>query len=229
VLSDDISLNFENVTDSEGSKWLLMGRYKGNVQSYKYLCISNWTYLDYNICFNSTNNETTIVWTDQEACDVGNTTFNVTTYPVLTYDFSHLTTDCFNITRVNNWYWYNDTSSCGYYYNTTNTTDCLVTTCGDASCSASYQCSVGACVLDFNETQTTCCDDCGTPDPFTECKGGVLRDKPTERTLSDIGEGTGNLFTGMATPLMVFILLMALGTGLGYIMNSLGQSVSAKV
>jgi len=198
--------------------------------SYFYNCTSNWTATNYQYCLNSTNYKLDAVWVDNEVCDVdGNTTFNVTTYPTLDYVYSHLTKDCFNTTRVNNWFWFNDTSSCGYYYNTTNTTDCFVATCGDSNCSTSYQCSLGQCIFDYNETQTTCCNDCGVPDPFFTCTNNVLRERKTERSLSDIGSGLGNLFSGFGVPLMIFILLMALASALGYVFANFGQSVGSKV
>jgi hypothetical protein len=48
-------------------------------------------------------------------------------------------------------------------------------------------------------------------------------------TLSDIGVGIGALFTGMGSPLAVFIILLAVGTGVGYILASIGRRVGAKI
>jgi hypothetical protein len=196
--------------------------------------IINYTYSDlsygltstlYN-CLNSTNNQTTYIYNDTSSC--GYSVVNYT-YPTLNYVYSHLTKDCFNTTRVNNWFWFNDTSGCGNYYNTTNTTNCFVASCGDSNCSTSYQCSLGNCIFAYNETQQTCCNDCGVPDPFFTCTNNVLRERKTERSLSDIGSGVGNLFSGFGVPLMIFILLMALGTALGYVFSNFGQSVGSKV
>ena len=39
---------------------------------------------------------------------------------------------------------------------------------------------------------------------------GTLND-----TLTDIGSGIGSLFTGMGAPLAVFVILLAVGTGIG--------------
>jgi len=50
-----------------------------------------------------------------------------------------------------------------------------------------------------------------------------------ETTLTDIGQGIGSLFTGMGAPLAVFIVLLAVGTGIGYILTSIGRRVGAKV
>jgi len=52
---------------------------------------------------------------------------------------------------------------------------------------------------------------------------GTLND-----TLADIGAGLGGLFTGMGAPLAVFIILLAVGTGIGYILTSIGRRVGAK-
>jgi hypothetical protein len=48
-------------------------------------------------------------------------------------------------------------------------------------------------------------------------------------TLGDIGTGVGALFDGMGAPLAVFIILLAVGTGIGYILASIGRRVGAKV
>lgn len=48
-------------------------------------------------------------------------------------------------------------------------------------------------------------------------------------TLTDIGNGVGALFSGMGAPLAVFIILLAIGTGVGYILASIGRRVGAKV
>jgi hypothetical protein len=48
-------------------------------------------------------------------------------------------------------------------------------------------------------------------------------------TLEDIGNGIGSLFTGMGSPLAVFIILLAVGTGVGYILASVGRRVGAKI
>jgi hypothetical protein len=53
---------------------------------------------------------------------------------------------------------------------------------------------------------------------------GTLND-----TLFDIGAGLGSLFTGMGAPLAVFIILLAIGTGVGYILASIGRRVGAKI
>ncbi len=50
-----------------------------------------------------------------------------------------------------------------------------------------------------------------------------------ETTLSDIGAGIGSLFTGMGAPLAIFIILLAVGTGIGYILASIGRRVGAKI
>lgn len=47
-------------------------------------------------------------------------------------------------------------------------------------------------------------------------------------TLADIGAGLGGLFTGMGAPLAVFIILLAVGTGVGYILSSVGRRVGHK-
>ncbi len=48
-------------------------------------------------------------------------------------------------------------------------------------------------------------------------------------TLADIGAGIGGLFTGMGAPLAIFIILLAVGTGIGYILASIGRRVGAKI
>ena len=48
-------------------------------------------------------------------------------------------------------------------------------------------------------------------------------------TLGDIGSGLGALFDGMGPSLAVFIILLAVGTGVGYILASVGRRVGAKV
>lgn len=48
-------------------------------------------------------------------------------------------------------------------------------------------------------------------------------------TLSDIGAGIGGLFTGMGAPLAIFIILLAVGTGIGFILASIGKRVGAKI
>ena len=53
---------------------------------------------------------------------------------------------------------------------------------------------------------------------------GTLND-----TLGDIGNGLGALFAGMGAPLAVFIILLAVGSGVGYILNSVGKRVSEKM
>lgn len=53
---------------------------------------------------------------------------------------------------------------------------------------------------------------------------GTLND-----SLSDIGAGLGALFTEMGSPLAVFIILLAVGTGVGYILSSVGRRVGAKI
>jgi hypothetical protein len=53
---------------------------------------------------------------------------------------------------------------------------------------------------------------------------GTLND-----TLADIGGGIGQLFTGMGAPLAIFIILLAVGTGIGYILASIGRRVGAKI
>lgn len=50
-----------------------------------------------------------------------------------------------------------------------------------------------------------------------------------EATLTDIGAGIGSLFTGMGAPLAVFVILLAVGTGVGYILSSIGRRVGSKV
>jgi hypothetical protein len=49
------------------------------------------------------------------------------------------------------------------------------------------------------------------------------------RTLQDVGEGTGNLFRGISTPLTVFIIFLSLATGLGFAIAKLGEGLGAKV
>jgi hypothetical protein len=53
---------------------------------------------------------------------------------------------------------------------------------------------------------------------------GTLND-----TLSDIGSGIGSLFTGMGAPLAIFVILLAVGTGIGFILASIGKRVGAKI
>lgn len=50
-----------------------------------------------------------------------------------------------------------------------------------------------------------------------------------EDTLTDIGAGLGSLFTEMGSPLAIFIILLAVGTGIGYILSSVGRRVGAKI
>jgi hypothetical protein len=195
-------------------------------------CTSNWTNpVNYTTCLNSTNYQFDVEWNDTQGCDVGNTTFNVTTYPAMTYSFTNATYTCNNDTQVNNTFRYDDDLTCGYYYLTSNSTDCVVAICGDLTCEGSFECQAGnpVCQLDYNETQTDCCTDCGTPDPFTECKNNTLRDKATERSLSEIGGGVGGLFTGMAGPIVVFIILLALGAAMGYLFSAISKQVGGKV
>jgi len=194
--------------------------------------ISEYFPLEYNLtyssndCFNSTTNRTTYVYNDTLACNYSVVNY---TYSPLDYAFSNLVNDCLNITRVRHTYWYNDTSGCGYQAYSQNYTGCFVAVCGDTNCSTSYKCDVGACVFDYNETQTNCCNDCGVPDYFWECVNNVLRERKSERTLTEIGQGTGSIFSGIGTPLLVFIVLLALGGAVGYILMAVGKGTGAKV
>ncbi len=48
-------------------------------------------------------------------------------------------------------------------------------------------------------------------------------------TLGDIGSGLGALFDGMGPSLAVFMILLSVGTGVGFILASIGRRVSAKL
>jgi hypothetical protein len=155
---------------------------------------------------------------------------NVWAECIPTWSLSSNVTTCFNTTHQQMNETYTDTNGCEADYS-----DLTYTYCGDY-----YECSGGVCSYvgycgdsicqPLNgETTTNCCQDCGVPEPFYDCTNNVLRDKPTERSLSHIGSGMGNLFTGFGVPLMIFILLMALGSAIGYMMSSLGTSVGSKV
>lgn len=50
-----------------------------------------------------------------------------------------------------------------------------------------------------------------------------------ETTLTEIGNGIGDLFTGMGAPLAIFIILLALGTSVGFILSSIGRRVGGSV
>jgi len=39
------------------------------------------------------------------------------------------------------------------------------------------------------------------------------------------GQGTGNMFSSMGTPMMILIILIALGSAIGYILSSVGKRV----
>jgi hypothetical protein len=54
--------------------------------------------------------------------------------------------------------------------------------------------------------------------PFTVSE--ILRN-----LLGDIGTGTGNMFSAMGTPMMIFIILIALGSAIGYILSSFGKGL----
>jgi len=153
----------------------------------------NWEIIgEYDYCLNGTNYKYDVVWNDTKQCDPENTTYNITTYPSLNYDFWELFTECEDDNTVNNTYYYNDTLDCGYYYINLNTTDC----------ESNYVCFNGFCV---------------------KGKGAY------EEVLEDIGGGIGGLMSGMGTPLVIFIILMALGSAVGYIFTSFGKGVGGKV
>jgi len=48
-------------------------------------------------------------------------------------------------------------------------------------------------------------------------------------TLSDIGSGIGALFDGMGPSLAVFIILLAVGAGVGYILQGIATRVTGSV
>jgi len=80
--------------------------------------------------------------------------------------------------------------------------------------SLTISCGDGFCQEDQGETKANCCIDC--------C-GAV------GQTLSDIGSGIGSLFTGMGAPLVIFILLLAVGSAVGLVLAIIGRRVGAKV
>lgn len=47
------------------------------------------------------------------------------------------------------------------------------------------------------------------------------------RTLAEIGSGTGSIFSSMGTPLLVFIILMSLGTAIGYLFEVISQNIGS--
>jgi len=48
-------------------------------------------------------------------------------------------------------------------------------------------------------------------------------------TLADIGSGLGGLFDGMGPSLAVFVILLAVGGGVGVILQSIGRKVVGSV
>ena len=42
-------------------------------------------------------------------------------------------------------------------------------------------------------------------------------------TLQDIGDGIGQMFLGMGAPLAIFLILLALGSMVGYILTAVGK------
>jgi hypothetical protein len=48
-------------------------------------------------------------------------------------------------------------------------------------------------------------------------------------TLSDVGQGVGNLLLNMASPLAIFIILLAIGSMVGFFIASIGKGIGGKV
>jgi hypothetical protein len=53
--------------------------------------------------------------------------------------------------------------------------------------------------------------------------------QPVTETLSDVGQGVGNMLLGFAAPMAVLLILLALGSALGYLFASLSKSVGGNV
>jgi len=108
------NMNFESFN---GSVNLLQGDAEyisKNTYGYYYTCISNWTSSSYDYCVNSINYRNDVVWYDNQICDEGNYSFNITTYPSLPYLLTNQFINCFNSSNNETTYVYNDTKSCGY-------------------------------------------------------------------------------------------------------------------
>lgn len=88
--------------------------------------------------------------------------------------------------------------------------------CGDAICSE-----------ELEETQKTCCIDCGCP-PNKECIENECWGL-AGYTLKDIGYGIGNLFLNMVNALLIFLILLALGTSIGILLARVGRSLGEKI
>jgi len=52
---------------------------------------------------------------------------------------------------------------------------------------------------------------------------------PLNDTLSDVGQGVGNLLLNMSSPIAIFIILIALGSMVGYMIASIGKRIGGKI
>jgi hypothetical protein len=67
------------------------------------------------------------------------------------------------------------------------------------------------------------------PTTTTTTTTTILEERTVGKTIGDIGEGLGGLFSGFSVPLAIFIILMALGSAIGYMFSSFGQNIGKKV
>jgi hypothetical protein len=52
---------------------------------------------------------------------------------------------------------------------------------------------------------------------------------PVTETLTDVGAGVGNMMLGFAAPMMILILLLALGAAIGYLFAGVSKSIGSEV
>jgi hypothetical protein len=192
------------------------------------ICTPNWLVVN-NItsCFNSTNLNNEVNYTDLNNCQENYTSI---TYPTLIYTLTNTYQDCKNISTTETIDVYNDTSSCDYSY----LVESNYINCGDyyecqlGICTYSGTCGDLFCMIGEGETQNNCCVDCGCS-IFQRCKENVCEEKILERTITDVGEGFGNFLDKIRDPLVTFVI----GLGLLFIIlfivyaifNGLNQNI----
>jgi hypothetical protein len=155
--------------------------------------------------------------------------YDVLSYPTMDYNLTGNVTSCYNISTILHNATFEDLESCNETYQVETyeyPDDERVYECLNGTFNYNGTCSDAICYAPEGETQNNCCDDCGCPSSWDNCRSNVCERNSFGQALDSVGEGTGNLLSSITAPtttilialgVVAFVLLFvyALATGVG--------------